>query len=187
VPLHRSFTRGRYSKLSNNLDDLIEIGKITSSSGVKGRLKVYSYIQSHDFLRSLDAVMIEHPNKQLIRYSISRLRIKSPLFYLDCDGVDAALAEKLSGCSIFALSDNLEPLEDGEYYWNDLIGLTVLTDDGRRIGIIDHIIPTGSNDVFVCTGGDREVLIPAVTDVVTSIDLDAGVMIVSLINGLEDL
>jgi len=131
--------------------------------------------------------MIEHPDKVLRRYRVSRLRIKPPLFYLDCDGVNASLARTLAGCSVFALSDNLEPLEDDEYYWDDLIGLTVLTDDGRRIGVIDHIIPTGGNDVFVCTGGDREILIPAITDVVRSVDTDAGVMIVSLIDGLENL
>jgi 16S rRNA processing protein RimM len=77
-------------------------------------------------------------------------------------------------------------LSDGEYYWNEVIGLQVVTEDDRVLGRIETVFPTGSNDVYVCRSPEgREILLPAIVDVVRAIDRERGVMVVRLLKGLE--
>ena len=78
----------------------------------------------------------------------------------------------------------LPALEEGTYYWSDLIGLDVHATDGRFLGKIASIFRTGSNDVYVTRDEDRETLIPALVSVVKSVDLETGRMTVDLPEGL---
>ena len=106
-------------------------------------------------------------------------------FSIKLEGIDnPETAGRLVGCRVLIPSERLEKLPDGEYYWKDIIGLEVRTVDGERLGNIDHIIETGSNDVYVCTGGEREILLPAIEDVIKTIDLEKRFMIVELLEGL---
>jgi len=86
---------------------------------------------------------------------------------------------------------SLEVLEEGVYYWSDLIGLSVFTVDDTYIGRVTSIIQTGSNDVYVVTNDDGEkpadILIPALEWVVLDIRLDQKIMRVDLPEGLQDL
>ena len=77
-------------------------------------------------------------------------------------------------------------LPDGEYYWHEIIGLEVVTEDDRSLGKVVSVFPTGSNDVYVCRGNGREILLPAIGDVVRRIDRDRKVMEVRLLKGLAD-
>ena len=89
-----------------------------------------------------------------------------------CDDRDQA--QSLMGYEIGVYRDQLPETEPGEYYWNDLKGLKVVTLQGESLGIVDHLIETGANDVLVVKG-ERERLIPFVQDqVVTKVDLDNG-------------
>ena len=76
-------------------------------------------------------------------------------------------------------------LPPGEFYHFQLLDLRVRTQEGEELGTVTDILETGSNDVYVVTGGDEEILIPALADVVKDIDLDQGVMLVSLPDGLR--
>ncbi|HAI08473.1 MAG TPA: 16S rRNA processing protein RimM, partial [Dehalococcoidia bacterium] len=76
-------------------------------------------------------------------------------------------------------------LPPGEFYHFQLLDLRVLTEEGEELGTVSDILETGSNDVYVVTGGSGEILIPALADVVKDIDLEKGVMLVSLPDGLR--
>jgi 16S rRNA processing protein RimM len=80
--------------------------------------------------------------------------------------------------------DIMEKLPEGEYYWHDIIGLDVYSEEGTYIGIVESVFPTGSNDVYVCRGEKREILLPAIADVIRKIDVNQGVMTVKLLEGL---
>jgi 16S rRNA processing protein RimM len=106
-------------------------------------------------------------------------------FILQLGGVDDRdAAERLRGSSVWISSEKTVKLADGEYYWSEIIGLQVLTEEERILGRIESVFPTGSNDVYVCRGGDREILLPAIEEVVRKIDTDRGVMVVRLLKGL---
>ncbi len=82
---------------------------------------------------------------------------------------------------------DLPPLDADEYYWQDILGMRVVTEDGGNVGTITEIFPTGSNDVYVVQEGEREVLIPAIKEVVVSIDTKARTMVIRPLLDEDDL
>ena len=95
-------------------------------------------------------------------------------------------AEALRGEDLTVLLEQVEPLPDGTYYHFQILGMRVLTDDGReQLGLVSEIIVTGSNDVYVVNQeGRRDILIPALPDVVLDVNLDTATMLVDLPDGL---
>ncbi len=103
------------------------------------------------------------------------------------DGItDANLAEALKGKNVFADENDLPPPGENEFYFRDIIGCQVFLTDGSRIGVVEEIIATGANEVFVVRDGDKEVLVPSIVDVVKEIDVDARRIVIEAIPGLLD-
>ena len=99
---------------------------------------------------------------------------------------DANLAEPLRGKNVFADEADLPPPAENEFYFRDVIGCEVVLLDGRRIGIVEEIIATGANDVFVVRGDGKEVLVPAIEDVVKEIDVEGRRVVIDAVPGLLD-
>ena len=165
----------------------IEIGQIIKSHGLAGRVKALSYLESDRLLPSLKDARIGPNRDSAKRYPIENVRPEGRThFSLKIEGIeDRNAADALRGLSIFLPYESLEPLPENEYYWEDLIGLAVVTEDGKTLGRIENIFPTGSNDVFICREGGREILLPAIAEVIRSVDIQAGTVVVRLLKGLE--
>ena len=165
------------------MNKLIEIGKIVKPSGLKGRLKVLSYCESAEVLETQADVFVGEDIEKVSSFGVKKIgMMKRGTFTLELEGIETMeSASELVGRSIFVPSENLP---DDEYYWNDIIGLDVVTEEGRKLGRLTTILPTGSNDVYICNDGEREILIPAFEDVVKKIDIEKGVMVVMLPEGL---
>ena len=102
------------------------------------------------------------------------------------DLANAVAARKFTGEWLYAPADAESQLPPGEYYHYQLVGLTVVTDQGETLGHVQEILATGSNDVYVVksqSGG--EMLLPAITQVVKEIDLASGRILVHLLDGLR--
>lgn len=80
----------------------------------------------------------------------------------------------------------LPPLQKDEFYHRQIIGLMVITSEGKEIGRVAEIMETGSNDVYVVRGQGKEYLIPAIKDVILSVDLRSGAIIITPMEGLLD-
>ena len=150
------------------------MGRVAAPYGVRGWLRVVTFTEAVD---SLLAYNTWHLGRQgqwsEVRLLEGKPHGKGLIVRLEgCSERDAAAA--LSGADIAVYRSQLpEPRED-EYYWNDLIGLRVVTIGGTHLGEVDHLIETGANDVLVIQG-DRERLVPFVQgEVIRSIDLDKG-------------
>ncbi len=168
-----------------NPNQFFEIGKIVKSCGLKGRMKAVSYLESNDKLQDLNELYISYGNDRKGPFRLKDIRSRGKSFFLEIEGVENLQSAKaLIGCQVLIPADKLEKLPEGEYYWRDMIGLKVVTEDGRILGVIDAIFPTGSNDVYVCSGGDREILLPGTADVIRKIDIGRGMMVVRLLEGL---
>jgi 16S rRNA processing protein RimM len=100
------------------------------------------------------------------------------------DNVDHAAA--LVGSEVCVRPEQLPPLGPDEAYHRDLIGCSVDTEEGTRLGEVVDIMVTGSNDVCVVHDGKREVLIPLIEDVIVRIDTDAGTIVIRPLPGLLD-
>jgi 16S rRNA processing protein RimM len=166
--------------------DFLEIGKIVKAQGLKGRVKVLSYLESGaEMLQSLDEVIISQGKDKRVSYALENFQIRGKCFYLDMEGIENIdQAEALLGSLVLVPAAKMGALPEGEYYWQQLIGLEVITEAGTLIGTLAEIFPTGSNDVFVCRGGAREILLPAIADVVLTVDLEKKIMVVRLPEGL---
>ena len=117
-------------------------------------------------------------------YEIQRVSPHKKGVLLMFQGIDRDAAETLVGSELFMNRNALPELEADTYYWQDLIGLTVVDIHHGELGRLDHIMPTGSNDVYVVKGKGREVLVPALAWVVKSIDLEQGEMVIDLPDAL---
>lgn len=160
----------------------VVLGKIVSVHGIRGSVKVYSETDPLDNI-------LDYPQWVLRRGAETRTvkvlkgRVQGRVLVVDLEGVtDRDQAQALGDFEICVGRAALPPLEPGEYYWNQLEGLQVVTLEGQLLGCIDHLLETGSNDVMVvkpCAGSldQRERLLPYLPDLyVKSVDLQSGVM-----------
>lgn len=169
-------------------DDLKLLGKIVATHGIRGQLKVASFSGEFDTLLSLESVVLKGKDGMMETFPVARATVHHNRVLISLTpftNINEVL--HLVGYELYAHRDQFPPLEEGEFYWCDLIGLQVVTENGAAIGRLDSILPTGSHDVYVVRGADREYLIPAVEDVVVQVDLAAGTMTVSPPEGLLDL
>jgi len=93
-------------------------------------------------------------------------------------------AEQLRGKVVLVDHADLPSLDEDEYYWHEILGMRVVTEAGGSVGKITEILPTGSNDVYVVREGERESLIPAIKEVIISIDKKARTMVIRPFEGL---
>ncbi|MBP7764680.1 MAG: ribosome maturation factor RimM [Deltaproteobacteria bacterium] len=166
--------------------DLFVFGEIVKTRGLRGCLKALSFLESQDILAGLDFVYLESSSGRQSRHPVQKITPAGKFLYLDLgDVVDVDAARALVGCKLLMPRERLGVLPDGEYYWQDIIGLDAYTPEGQFLGRVASIFPTGSNDVYVCRNGDAEYLIPAVADAVLNIDLASRRITVNLLEGLK--
>ncbi|WP_298267902.1 ribosome maturation factor RimM [Geobacter sp.] len=169
-------------------NDVLLLGKVVSTHGIRGQLKVVSYSGEHETVLSLKTVLLKGADGQVEELEVAAAsphQNKVLLTLKRFANINEVL--HLVGRELYARRDQFPPLSEGEYYWCDLIGLSVACVDGTFLGSVAEIISTGSNDVYVVRGTGREYLIPAVEEIVTAIDLAAGTLTVSPPEGLLDL
>ena len=166
---------------------ILSIGKIVGAHGIRGAVKVYSYAESPSIFRPDREILLEDTRACRQTLCIQWVRSHKGRVLLSFKGIDTRNdAEALIGSALFINKEELPELESGTYYWTDIIGLAVYRSDGRYLGKITSILPTGSNDVYVVRGeSDKEILIPALESVVLEIDLEKKNMRVDLPEGLE--
>ncbi|NND82623.1 MAG: ribosome maturation factor RimM [Gammaproteobacteria bacterium] len=163
----------------------VELGKIVGVWGVKGWVKLHSYTRERGDIANYQTWLLQSSNatEPPQQYKVLNCRAQGPGIVAQLEGVDTReLAAALSGQTILVHEDQLPPLPQGEYYWQQLIGLQVSNLQGENLGIVDSIMETGANDVLVLKSqsGDevKEVLIPYTDAAVKEIDLDSGSMTV---------
>ena len=169
----------------NKKMDFITIGEIVKTRGLRGCMKVLSFVDTQDISAEFEFVYTQDNSGQKKLYNLRKIDISGKFLFVELDGIDDVdLAKTFVGCKIVIPGNMLKELPEGEYYWKDIIGLDVYSEEGKLLGQIESVFPTGSNDVYVCKGGEREILLPAIADVIKSIDIDRRVMNVKLMEGL---
>ena len=156
----------------------LKLGKISGVFGVKGWLKIYANTDRKEDILSYQPWYIERNKvRQAVKLKAGKPHGKTIIALFE--GIDDRNeAELWVGCDIYMSVEQLPKLRKNEYYWSDLIGLKVVSLNGDDFGTIDHMLETGANDVIVAKG-DRERLIPFVLEqVVKSVDLEEGKMLV---------
>lgn len=170
------------------MENLIAVGRISGTHGIRGQLRLHSYSGNLETLHTVREVVFQLPGGDKRHCRLKRAALHGTRILLTLEGVTAVEeAELLNGAELLVRQDQLPATDDDEYYWKDLIGLSVVTDDGVTLGKITSIMETGANDVYLVKNGKREYLIPAITDVIQRVDLASGVMTITPLEGLLDL
>lgn len=168
--------------------DLLEVGKIINTHGLKGEVKVTAWTDTPDVFEDISVVYIKSRNeyKQLtlsgIKYQKNNLIVK----FRELNDINEA--EPLKNSILYAERSELGELEEGVYYIADLIGVTVEKENGEILGEIKDVMQTGANDIYVVArNGKKDLLIPVLPEVVLSMDINEKKAVVHLMEGLEDL
>ena len=168
------------------MEDYIRVGVAVSTHGLKGEIKVFP--TTDDAQRFLDL------NDVYVGESHEKLRVEGARFFKNMvivkfSGIDRIEdVERLKGSDIFVSREDAVPLEEGEYYYADLIGMKVYLFDGAYFGTLKDILETGANDVYVINSEHHgEVLVPAIKDCIKEINIEEDIMIIDLLPGLLDL
>lgn len=159
----------------------ITIGRIVNTRGLKGEVKVLPMVDDLDLFESIEYVMID--GKKFEMEGTKYFKGNAILKLSGIDTIEEAENYKTKKIDIF--EEDLPALEEGVYYVKDLLGLTVETEEGEKLGKIIDVFKTGSNDVYtVKQTDDKEIYLPAIKDVVQKIDLKEKKVTVKLIEGL---
>lgn len=161
----------------------LAVGRILRPWGVRGELKVEILTEDPARFERLETVYV---GPLFVPYRLERARLHSGAVLLKLAGCDdRTAAEVLRGLLVQVAMEDALPLEEGEYWAYQILGLEVWTSDGDLLGVVQEVLDTGANDVYVVRGrSGREVLIPALKSVVLDIDLAAERMLVELPEGL---
>lgn len=168
--------------------EMFTIGKIVNTHGIKGELRIMPTTDEPKRFSQLKQIMIDNKN-QLTEYDIETVRYHKNFVLLKLKGInDINIAEHFKGSSIKIHRKEGLPLGKDEYYISDLYGLKVYTEEERYLGELVDVIATGSNDVYVVKHPEKpkELLLPAIKQVIKEIDLKAQKIKVHLLEGLEE-
>ena len=159
----------------------IEVGKIVNTHGVRGDIKINPYIDDVEAFRDFEFIYVND-----IKLKIKGVKFVKRNPILSIEGIDSVeKAEKYRNISAYVDEEMLPELSDNEFYIKDILGLSVLTEEGETLGAVTEVYKTGSNDVYEVLKEDgKKFLIPAIAQVVKEIDIRNKKMIIELLEGL---
>ncbi len=159
-------------------EDLLVIGKAVKAKGVKGWVKVHSYAESPETFRGLTELYRVKDNTPaaLPIEAVDQHKQTVLIKFLGRDG--RADIEDIIGATLYMPKAAMAPCEEGEYYWYQLIGMTVETDGGSHVSTLTQILQTGSSDVYVVKGKGKEVLVPALREVIQEVNVQEKRLII---------
>ena len=163
----------------------LEIGQIVNTFGIKGMVKVKPFTDDIRRFDELKTVYVEK-NSTKTEYEIEEVKYHKDMVLIKFKGIDnVEQAEMLRNSYLTVSRDSVEKLEEGRYYIVDLLGLEVYTDEQILLGTLEDIFNTGSNDIYVVKDKKgKQILLPAIQDVIKQIDIENKKIIVHLLPGL---
>ena len=169
------------------MEDLLKVGVITSTHGIRGEVKVFPTTDDAKRFKKLKNVILDN-GKEKIDMEIATVRFFKNMVILKFKGIDDINdVEKYKKAELYVTRENAVPLKKDEYFIADLIGIEVTSDEGEALGVIDDVLQTGANDVYVIKkNGCQDLLVPAIKACIKEVDIENQKMIVHLLAGLRD-
>lgn len=164
------------------------VGVITSTHGLKGEVKVFPTTDDPERFRKLKKVTLDLGSEKR-QLKVRKVSFFKQFVILGFEGLDTIEdVERLRGKDLLVDRKDAIALPEGRYFIADLIGLRVINEQDEEIGILQDVLETGANDVYVAVRPDgRELLLPVIDECVLETDPDAGYVRVHVMPGLEDL
>ena len=167
------------------MDKYFEIGQIVNTNGLKGVVKVKPFTDDIKEFETFESIYVQK-KVELVEFKIESVRYAKNMVFLKLKGIDSIEeAENLRNFYIKVERDALPELEENSYYIVDLLECEVETIEGELLGKMDDIFNTGSNDVYVVKNEEgKQVLLPAIKEVIKNVDIPNKKITVKLMEGL---
>ena len=169
------------------MEDMLRVGVISSTHGVRGEVKVFPTTDDPARFEELETVLLD-TGKEKLELEIAGVKFFKNMVILKFKGYDSINdVERYRGKDLWITREQAVPLGEDENFVADLIGLAVVTDGGETLGTMKDVMFTGANDVYVVERENgKELLLPAIKDCILDVDLENGVMTVHVLDGLLD-
>ena len=166
------------------MEDLLKVGVITTTHGVRGEVKVFPTTDPERFL-DLEYVILD-AGREMKKLEIRNVKFFKNLVILKFDGIDNINdIERYKRCPLLVERKDAVALEEDEYFIADMIGIQVVTEDDEPFGTLKDVMETGANDVYVIdTEEHGEVLVPAIRECILDVDIENQKMKIHLMDGL---
>ena len=169
------------------MENYLKVGTITQPFGIKGEMKVFPHTDDPARFKKLKKLYILEKGSYR-EFELESAKMALPLVILKFKGIETP--EEIRNYrqkDLYVSREDAAPLDEGEYYFADIIGMEVVDDEGIKRGKITDIIQTGANDVYEVTSEDgTSFLLPAIKDCILNIDTEAELMTVHILEGLLD-
>lgn len=167
------------------MKERLEVGQIVNTFGIKGFVKIYPYVDDIKRFDDLKKVHIKS-KKQEKELEIEEVKYQKNIVLAKFKGIETVEQANLLRNSYVEIDRcDAIPLEEGEYFIADLLGLDVFLDTGEKLGVLEDIYNTGSKDIYVVKNElGKQFLLPYIDDVIKNIDLENEKITVHLIEGL---
>lgn len=172
-------------EMEKSMEQLLQVGVITQTHGIRGEVKVFPTTDDPARFERLRKVTLD-TGRESLELEIEKVRFSKQFVIVKFKGLDDInQVERYKRYPLLVRREDAVPLEEDEYYIADMIGIRVETEDGEAFGTLKDVIETGANDVYVVETSSRgEVLIPAIKECILEVDIEAGRMVVHLLDGL---
>lgn len=171
------------------MEELLRVGVLASTHGVRGEVKVYPTTDSLERFRSLKEAVLLTARGERRPLEVEGVKFFKQFAILKFKGIDTIEEiQKYKGCDLMVTRENAQPLAENEYYIGDLLGLLVVSDAGESLGVLTDVLQTGANDVYVVKRPDGgELLLPVIDDCILDVNLEKGQVTAHVMEGLLDL
>lgn len=171
-----------------NMEDMLRVGVIASTHGVKGEVKVFPTTDDAARFKQSKEVLLD-TGKERLPLTIEHVKFFKNMVILKFKGYDSINdIEKYKSKDLLIFRENAVELGPDEYFITDLIGLEVMTDQGETLGVMKDVLETGANDVYVVElESGKELLVPAIGECILDVNLEERTMKIHLLEGLLEL
>ncbi|MDD4366131.1 MAG: ribosome maturation factor RimM [Eubacteriales bacterium] len=159
----------------------IRIGYVTGAVGLKGEIKVYSYLENTKLFQSLERIFIDGQEVK-----IENVRYKGKIVILKVSNIsDRDTAERQKDRNVYIWEDQTEKLPEGTYYVRDILGFSVFDTEDNQLGVLRDVTGSGAQDILnIIDKEGKNIMIPAVPEFLISADMKEKKIIVRLIEGM---
>ena len=159
----------------------IEAGQIVNTHGVRGEVKIMSWLDSPEYLKSFTRLYLREEKKPV---KVRAARVHKQFVIAALEGVEDVNAAMALKNEIVSIDRDDAALPEGTFFFSEVFGARVVSDAGEELGTLADVLERPGGNIYVVRGGERERLIPAVPEFIVSTDVEHGVVTVHLIDGL---
>lgn len=170
--------------------NFLSVGKVANTHGVRGELKIFPFTDFPEvrFAKGKELLFISPEDGTQLKVKVVSSREQKTVFVVKLEGFDNInQVEKYKGWDVKVPKEEAVEAEDNAYYFHEIIGCTVTTDEGEELGVISDILTPGANDVWVVKRkGGKELLIPFIEDIVKDVNIAEKTVKIEVMEGLLD-